>query len=193
MKDAVTDPKQQAILGAAWMAFSRYGFRKTSMDDIAKGAGMSRPAVYLHFKNKEAIFRALVAKYYSTARADIRAALATEEPVAGRLLSAFQAQGGEAMEAMLSSPHGLEVFEAGMSVASEAIEEGEASLRCIYAQWLQAEAAAGRVALAGDPAEIARTFCAAMKGIKHTAADYAAYQAGVRQLAQLFSAGIMAR
>ena len=72
--DTKTDTKIQAILAAAWAGFSAYGFRKTSMDDIARGAGMSRPALYLHFKNKEAIFRSLVESYYAEAAREVAAA-----------------------------------------------------------------------------------------------------------------------
>ena len=52
MTSVSEDSKTAAILKSAFQAFATYGFKKTSMDDIAKGAGMSRPAVYLHFKNK---------------------------------------------------------------------------------------------------------------------------------------------
>ncbi|MFW8636816.1 TetR/AcrR family transcriptional regulator [Cribrihabitans pelagius] len=193
MNMAGIDPKQQAILTSAWAAFSAYGFRKTSMDDIAKGAGVSRPALYLHFRNKEAIFRALVQVYYGAALADVQAALAGEGTLSGRLEAAFAAQGGEAMEAMLSSPHGLELFEAGMSVAAEEISAGEAGLRDLYARWLEEEARAGRAVLSGPAEEIAAAFCAAMKGVKHTAAGFAAYRSGVRQLARLFGAGLSAK
>ncbi len=187
------DPKQQAILGAAWSAFATYGFRKTSMDDIARGAGMSRPALYLHFKNKDAIFRALVTVYNAEACENLRAALAGQGTLETRLLAAFQAQVGPAVEAMLTSPHGLEVFEAGMNAAAEDIEAGEAAFRAIYADWLEAEAAAGRVSLTGPSAEIARTICAALKGLKHTSGDFATYQAGVRQLAKLLGAALEPR
>ena len=74
MKDLSSDPKQHAILLSAWQAFATYGFRKTSMDDIARGANMSRPAVYLHFKGKEEIFRSLVQSYYDGAVEDVTAA-----------------------------------------------------------------------------------------------------------------------
>ena len=89
MNMAGIDPKQQAILEAAWMAFSTYGFRKTSMDDIAKGAGMSRPALYLHFKNKDAIFRALVTAYYGNAAAELGAGeanLIPQNPEEGNII-----------------------------------------------------------------------------------------------------------
>ncbi|KIC30391.1 TetR/AcrR family transcriptional regulator [Leisingera sp. ANG-M6] len=193
MNMAGIDPKQQAILEAAWMAFSTYGFRKTSMDDIAKGAGMSRPALYLHFKNKDAIFRALVAAYYGNAAAGVQAALADPGPLPERLLAAFQAQGGEAVEQMMASPHGMELFEVTKHVAGAEIEDGEAALCAHYAAWLEQQAGAGEAALSGEAAEIARTICASLKGIKQTAADYAAYQAGVRQLAALIGAGLTPR
>ncbi|WP_291735678.1 TetR/AcrR family transcriptional regulator [Leisingera sp. F5] len=193
MNMAGIDPKQQAILEAAWMAFSTYGFRKTSMDDIAKGAGMSRPALYLHFKNKDAIFRALVAAYYGTAAAGVRAALAETGPLPDRLLAAFEGQAGEGVQMMMGSPHGMELFEVTKNVAGEVIAEGEAALSRIYADWLQQEAGAGRAVLNGDAAVIARTLCASLKGIKQTAADYETYQAGVRQLAALAGAGLTPR
>lgn len=193
MNMAGIDPKQQAILEAAWAAFSTYGFRKTSMDDIAKGAGMSRPALYLHFKNKEAIFRALVAAYYGNAAENVRAGLASEGTLAERLLAAFEGQGGEAIESMMSSPHGMELFEVTKNVAGEEIEAGEAALRGLYAGWLQQQAKAGQAALNGDAVVIAQTICASLKGIKQTAADFSAYQAGVRQLAALFGAGLTPR
>lgn len=184
------DPKQQAILVSAWQAFATYGFRKTSMDDIARGAGMSRPALYLHYRNKEAIFGGLVSGYYSLALETVTAALAGEGSVAQRLAAAFAAQGGPAMQAMMDSPHGLELFEEGLSAAGAEVEDGEAGMRALYARWLQAEAEAGRVELTGSPEEVARTFCAAMKGIKHTSSDYASYTTGVAQLAALFGAAL---
>ena len=54
------DGKRGAILKAAFEVFITYGFRKTSMDDIARAAGMSRPGLYQLFANKTDIFRALV-------------------------------------------------------------------------------------------------------------------------------------
>ncbi|XHE56708.1 TetR/AcrR family transcriptional regulator [Phaeobacter sp. BS34] len=42
MMSSSSDPKQRAILEAAWGGFATYGYRKTSMDDIARRAGMSR-------------------------------------------------------------------------------------------------------------------------------------------------------
>ena len=49
--------KRQLILDAGLTQFAQFGLRKTSMQDIAEQAGISRASVYSYFKNKEEIFR----------------------------------------------------------------------------------------------------------------------------------------
>ena len=44
-----TDTRQEAVLEAAVGVFARYGFRKTSMDEVARAAGVSRQGLYLQF------------------------------------------------------------------------------------------------------------------------------------------------
>ena len=51
-----TDERTREITDAARACFLQFGYAKTSMDDIAKRAGISRPLLYRVFKNKEAIF-----------------------------------------------------------------------------------------------------------------------------------------
>lgn len=50
--------RKRAIVEAARACFLQFGYAKTSMDDIGKRAGISRPLLYRAFKNKEAIFGA---------------------------------------------------------------------------------------------------------------------------------------
>ena len=54
--------RQAHVLETALTVFLRHGFRKTSMEDIAKAAAISRQGIYLHFKDKDAIFRASILK-----------------------------------------------------------------------------------------------------------------------------------
>ena len=49
-----------AILAAAAQLFQAQGYARTSMQDIADAVGMSRPAVYYHFKNKDELLARLV-------------------------------------------------------------------------------------------------------------------------------------
>jgi AcrR family transcriptional regulator len=60
-----SDPRQAQravrILEAASDLFAHYGFDKTTMDDIARAAGVSKGAIYLHFRGKDDLFDALIA------------------------------------------------------------------------------------------------------------------------------------
>jgi len=53
----VTDRKTQ-IKRAAMAVFSAYGLRRTSMEDVAHEAGLSRPALYQYFRNKDDLIAA---------------------------------------------------------------------------------------------------------------------------------------
>jgi AcrR family transcriptional regulator len=48
------------ILKAAESCFEYFGFRKTTVDDIAKSAGISRTTVYRFFKDRDALLGALI-------------------------------------------------------------------------------------------------------------------------------------
>lgn len=52
--------KQQNILASASCLFLRNGFTSTSMDNVAKDAGVSKQTVYSHYKNKDALFSAVI-------------------------------------------------------------------------------------------------------------------------------------
>src|SRR5260370_8525673 len=52
--------KPNAIVLAGLQLFTRYGYRKTSMDDIAQAAQVAKRTVYLHFENKAAVFLAIL-------------------------------------------------------------------------------------------------------------------------------------
>lgn len=83
------EQRRTRILQAALHCFLTFGFSKTSMDDIAKRAGVSRPLVYLTFKNKEAVF-AGVFDYLTEGRFDrAMQAISGKGSRSERLLAAF--------------------------------------------------------------------------------------------------------
>ena len=82
-------PILDAILEAAFGVFATYGFRRTSMDDIAKAAGMSRSALYLHYRNKEDIFRSLTQRFMEKALRDMAEVLSRDQPPERALIAAF--------------------------------------------------------------------------------------------------------
>ncbi|MEW2917724.1 helix-turn-helix domain-containing protein [Ruegeria sp. ANG10] len=192
MTEAVDDSRQKTILNSAFQAFAAYGYRKTSMDDIAQGAGMSRPALYLHFKNKEAIVSKLTEVYYVEKYAAVAEALATSGSVSEVLARAIQAQTA-GMAAILASPHGLEMLDNTKSLSAEIIAEGEAKLSGLYADWLTQQEQAGRARLQANAAETGRTIAATLKGLKLIGAGAEVYERQVAQIAALIGAGLEVR
>ena len=59
--------RQERVLAVALDVFGRYGFRKASMDEIARSADISRQGLYLRFASKDALFRAAVRHELDTA------------------------------------------------------------------------------------------------------------------------------
>src|ERR1700694_1392368 len=52
--------KPNAIVLGGLQLFTRYGYRKTAIDDIAQAAQVAKRTVYLHFENKAAVFLAIL-------------------------------------------------------------------------------------------------------------------------------------
>lgn len=67
---------EQAIIAAAQSCFERFGIKKTSMEDIAQEAGISRATMYRHFANKDAIVEAISIVEAENVNRQIRAQLA---------------------------------------------------------------------------------------------------------------------
>ena len=56
---------RQRILDAAAQCFAASGFSKTTVEEIAAGAGVSKALVYHHFRGKDAVFEELLERTLS--------------------------------------------------------------------------------------------------------------------------------
>jgi len=54
------EDRPKEITAAAFDAFAEHGFAATTVDDVAKRAGISKGLMYLYFKTKEELFKAVV-------------------------------------------------------------------------------------------------------------------------------------
>src|SRR6185295_19909333 len=52
--------RREAIVAAGLEEFVARGFAATRLDDVAKRAGVAKGTIYLHFKDKEALFEELI-------------------------------------------------------------------------------------------------------------------------------------
>jgi len=191
--DGLPDDKARTIMVAAFECFLQFGVKRTAMQDIADKAGMSRAALYLHYRNKDDIFRALMGGYFEAAADVVAETLAgLDDPVAA-LLAAFAAQSGDAAEKMMDSPHAEEMLSAKLASAQEVTKAGEARLVATYAAWLREGVAAGTLsaeAVGPSPDVTAAAILSSVLGLKHAGLDGAGYVAARDRLAVMFGTSL---
>jgi len=52
--------RQEKILAAAFEVFAAHGYEAARIDDVARQAGIAKGTIYLYFRDKERLFRAVV-------------------------------------------------------------------------------------------------------------------------------------
>lgn len=62
MQDTVSKEKEKQIILAAREFFARYGFSKTTMEDIAGEIGMGKASLYYYFPTKESLFQVVISQ-----------------------------------------------------------------------------------------------------------------------------------
>lgn len=76
--------REQRILDASANLFVHYGYDKTTVSDIAREAGISKGAIYLHFKSKDELLEALIIRE-TEKYAEKWLALINEDPNGGSI------------------------------------------------------------------------------------------------------------
>ena len=87
--------RRDAVLESALLTFARHGYRKTSMEEVARTARISRPGLYFLFASKQDLFRAAVTRAIERDLAAAEEILAdTGKPLRERLAGAFDRWAG---------------------------------------------------------------------------------------------------
>jgi len=121
--DIAADERRVQILRGALQTFLAYGFQRTTMDDIARAAEISRPALYLHFRNKTDIYRALASQFLSETLRNSRLAAdgaGSLAEVLGGMLGCVMGLINE----IEGSPHGADILDMKNSLAGDIIAQG---------------------------------------------------------------------
>jgi AcrR family transcriptional regulator len=116
-------PPQDRILDAAMRVFRRHGFRRSSIEQAAEEAGLTRQALYHHFSSKEALFRGAIERLYEQAlAAEVAAAKAAEESdrdLADVIVAEIEARLGVLFAELEGSPHLEELFSEHLAQARD--------------------------------------------------------------------------
>ena len=109
-RTVITD-KREAILRAAIKVFAGKGYFNSKVADIAAAAGIADGTVYLYFKSKEEIFRALAQQLIDQMLASTETAQATTS-VTEQLHGMLDAKFGYFFELLHRSAHVREILDA---------------------------------------------------------------------------------
>lgn len=177
-----TADRLERVRVAATRVFARFGYRRTTMGEIAGEAGMSRPALYLLYPNKEAVFRDLAEAMLAEGLAAAAAAWAPGAPADPGLEAALLAKELPLFQLLSDSPHAGEIFAAGNQMLADLHEQFEASFISLLTSRLQA---------AGSPEAPtrARLVAHALHGLKATNAGVEGFLADVAALSRLVGRG----
>ena len=166
-----TDPedsgRRESVLESAMATFARFGYRKTSMDEIAQAAHISRPGLYFLFGSKQALFREAVTRALGRDLDAIARELDdTARPLNDRILGAFDRWGGSYVGPLSDELAATRDDPAGLGTILTTAPQRFADL---------VTAAIAEPAPGTDAAARAATIISASIGIKHQVGSREAY------------------
>lgn len=188
-----TDVRLLPVLDAAVAVFARFGFRKTSMDEVAHAAGVSRQGLYLQFANKEELFRkALVHTLSQQLNAAVAALERADESLELRLIAACDAWSGRFIGSL--GADAADLMCASTSLAGTTLTRYETQFESAVAGAIANSALGDVCGLIGvRAADLACALHATARGLKHSSASREEFLNGITAAARMFCAELNPR
>jgi AcrR family transcriptional regulator len=157
--------KRERIMDAARELILHYGYKKTTMQDIAEKAGISVGAIYNFFENKDAITVACGKKIKEHLLESLREIKESELAPEAKLREMMFRSGLGCHDHFKDTPHGLEIVTALEHMREELNEEFDAKELALVAEVLEEGVAKGDFSVE-EPIETARTFISAFASFR---------------------------
>jgi AcrR family transcriptional regulator len=190
------EARHTVILDAALQVFGQYGYRRTSMDDIAREAGIGKGTIYLSFASKEEVFQALSLRLAQRMLAGAEAASRRPGTTADKLAAMHAAWFGTYADTIRRSPHAAELLDAKHRLSADLVSDAASRYKRLVRDVLAEAAAAGELDLesAGLTADTAaELLIASGRGLESSTASPAAYRRYLNALVRVMVAGLASR
>ena len=187
------DSKRVAILDAALKLFSQYGYRRTSIDDIARAAEIAKGTVYLSFNSKEEIFRALCQSLIERSEAAVKDGCAMSGPIDERLVAVLDAKFGFLFEIVRQSPHAAELMDSKNRLSEDLFARSGRRYKKILRDLIEAATRTGELEpsrMELDADRLAEMLLAGAHGIESAANSPAQYRRRLREMVRVIVAGV---
>ncbi|MET9483114.1 helix-turn-helix domain-containing protein [Streptomyces sp. NPDC006638] len=122
------------VLDATYECLTRYGVRRTTMDDIASVMGVSRSAVYQYVNGKDDAFRRLAERLHTEALVRAGRAAAADAPYAERVRGVLDAKLRLVLRLTGDSPHTAELMDAKARLFGDLCHGFTAELRALLTE-----------------------------------------------------------
>ncbi len=185
------ESNREGILDAAAGVFLRYGFKKTSMDDLAQAASLSRQGLYLHFASKEELFKATLMRVLVAARDAGRAAITRDDPdVQECLLDAFEAMHGHVI-GRPGAENMTDLLETSEQLIGRVVDEMEHAFHAEIAKLLRSSGVAATwKTMSISAKDLAEQLYATSVGLKHRVSTRAEYRERMRVAVTIVCRGL---
>lgn len=157
MQVAATLTTSEAISLAALAEFTAFGYRRTSIESIARRADVSRATVYAHWSNKEELFRALVSRLHQEHLAAMQAV--ADDPdldIESRITKLLRAQFLQFVELTSNSPYAAELYDRHGSLCGDIARDAQQQAEKILTSALRRSVKAGEIDLAASGLTVAQ-------------------------------------
>jgi AcrR family transcriptional regulator len=190
------ESRRAAILDAALRVFGQYGYRRASMDDVAREADIAKGSIYLSFASKEEVFQAVSERLSQAMLAGAEAATRRPGTTADTLAAMHAAWFGTYAETISRSPHAAELLDAKHRLSADLVADAASRYQRLVRDVLAEAAATGELDLepAGLTADTAaELLIASARGLEPGASSAAAYRRSLDTLARVMVAGLASR
>jgi AcrR family transcriptional regulator len=177
--------KKGKILTAARSVFLRYGYKRVSMNEIAEAAGVSRPALYILFRNKEDIFVGVFMQWVDETLLAVKNEMAKVEAPEQKLTRAFELWSVHPFEMMMESPEARELIDGSFEFAQDALRQGYQMFETTITPAVASLAERRPLKRHLSPEEIAHLLASATRGFKQTAVKAAELRLLIEKLLML--------
>jgi AcrR family transcriptional regulator len=184
------EEKRVRIVNAATTLFSRYGFKRTSIDLLAAEAGVAKPTVYAYFKDKDAVFEAVVVAVCEDLIARAEAAGRGRGSIDDRLAGMLAAKFTRYWELVQRSPHAQELIDSQSRLGAETIARADKAFLRLLAAAIEESEEVDLTRAGLTATGLAHLLVRAASGAAYDATTVAAHRKNLTELVRVLMLGV---
>jgi AcrR family transcriptional regulator len=168
----MTNDRLGEVLDATYECLTRYGVRRTTVEDIAAAAGMSRTAVYQYVRSKDDAFRRLAVRLHERALVLAREASVgddpdRERPMGERIRGVLEAKMNLVVALAGDSPHTAELLDQKARLFGDICHQFSQDIRGLLVDLFDAAPVRGVTPV--EAADICMALVIGLEGANHPA------------------------